>query len=56
MPKYAILCTSCNAEFVSYEKYVSHVFEKHEAQPSLRMQTKIIEKETYSANSSSSKN
>ena len=48
MPKYVILCPSCNAEFLSYEKYVSHVFEKHEDQPSLRMQAKIIKKETNS--------
>jgi len=48
MPKYVILCSSCNAEFLSYEKYVSHVLEKHEDQPSLRMQAKIIKKETNS--------
>jgi uncharacterized C2H2 Zn-finger protein len=48
MSKYVILCPSCNAEFLSYEKYVSHVFEKHEDQPSLRMQAKIIKKETNS--------
>ncbi len=56
MPRYVILCPSCSAEFLSYEKYVSHVFERHEDQPSLRMQAKIIKKETYSADSNSNKN
>jgi hypothetical protein len=45
MPKYVILCPSCNSEFISYEKYISHVFEKHQDQPSLRMQAKVIKKE-----------
>ena len=29
---------SCNSEFPSYEQYISHVFQKHEDQPSVRMQ------------------
>ena len=45
MPKYVILCPSCNSEFTSYEKYIGHVFEKHQDQPSLRMQAKVIKKE-----------
>ncbi len=56
MPRYVILCPFCSAEFLSYEKYVSHVFERHEDRPSLRMQAKIIKKETYSADSNSNKN
>ncbi|MGC2683376.1 MAG: hypothetical protein WA323_16060 [Candidatus Nitrosopolaris sp.] len=45
MPKYIVLCPSCNSEFASYEKYISHVFEKHKDQPSLRMRAKVIRKE-----------
>jgi uncharacterized C2H2 Zn-finger protein len=45
MPKYVISCPSCNAEFLSYEKYIGHVLEKHEDQPSLRMQGKVTKKE-----------
>jgi hypothetical protein len=45
MPKYLVVCHSCNSEFQSYEEYISHVFEKHEDQPSPRMQAKIIKKE-----------
>jgi uncharacterized C2H2 Zn-finger protein len=45
MPKYMVLCPSCNSEFLSYEEYISHVFEKHEDQSSVRMQAKIIKKE-----------
>jgi uncharacterized C2H2 Zn-finger protein len=32
MPKYLVVCPSCNSEFLSYEEYISHVFEKHEDQ------------------------
>ena len=45
MSKYLVVCPSCNSEFLSYEEYISHVFEKHEDQPSVRMQAKIIKKE-----------
>jgi hypothetical protein len=45
MPKYLVVCPSCNSEFLSYEEYISHVFEKHEDQPSVRMQAKIIKKD-----------
>lgn len=45
MPKYVVLCPSCNLESLSYEKYIRHVYDKHEVQPSLRMQAKIIKKE-----------
>jgi len=45
MPKYVVVCPSCNSEFKCYEEYISHVFEKHEDQPSIRMQAKIIKKE-----------
>ncbi|HET7391985.1 MAG TPA: hypothetical protein VFJ51_14295 [Nitrososphaeraceae archaeon] len=45
MTKYKVLCPSCKSEFGSYEKYVNHVFEKHEDQPSLRMRAIIIKKE-----------
>ena len=40
MPKYVVVCPLCNSEFLSYEEYISHVFQKHEDQPS-----KIIQKE-----------
>ena len=40
-----VVCPSCNSEFLSYEEYISHVFQKHEDQPSVRMQAKIIKKE-----------
>jgi uncharacterized C2H2 Zn-finger protein len=49
MPKYLVVCPSCNSEFLSYEEYISHVFEKHEEQPSIRMQAKIIMKEINEA-------
>jgi hypothetical protein len=45
MPKYLVVCPSCNSEFLSYEEYISHVFEKYEDQPSVRMQPKIMNKE-----------
>jgi uncharacterized C2H2 Zn-finger protein len=45
MPKYLVVCPSCNSEFLSYEQYTSHVFENHGDQPSIRMQAKIIKKE-----------
>jgi uncharacterized C2H2 Zn-finger protein len=45
MPKYLVVCPSCNSEFLSYEEYISHVFQKHEDQPSVRMQAKIIKKD-----------
>jgi hypothetical protein len=40
-----VKCPSCHSEFLSYEEYISHVIEKHEGQPSVRMQAKIMEKE-----------
>ena len=40
-----ILYPSCDPEFLSYEKYISHVFQKHEDQPSIRMQAKIVKKD-----------
>jgi hypothetical protein len=45
MPKYLVVCPSCNSGFLSYEEYTSHVLEKHEDQPSIRMQAKIIKKD-----------
>jgi uncharacterized C2H2 Zn-finger protein len=42
---YRVVCPACESEFTSYEKYINHVFEKHENQPSLRMKAKIIKKE-----------
>jgi uncharacterized C2H2 Zn-finger protein len=45
MPKYLVVCPSCNSEFPSYKEYISHILEKHEDQPSIRMQAKIIKKE-----------
>ena len=45
MNKYKVVCPSCNSEFENYETYIGHVFEKHEDQPSLRMQAKIVKKE-----------
>jgi uncharacterized C2H2 Zn-finger protein len=46
MNKYKVVCPSCNSEFENYEKYINHIFEKHANQPSLRMQAKIVKKET----------
>jgi uncharacterized C2H2 Zn-finger protein len=45
MPKYLVLCPSCNSEFLSHEEYINHVLEKHADQPSVRMQANIIKKE-----------
>jgi hypothetical protein len=45
MPKNLVVCPSCNPEFLTYEECISHVFEKHEDQPSVIMQAKIIKKE-----------
>ena len=45
MNKYKVVCPSCNSEFESYEKYINHVFQKHEDQPSLRMRAMIVKKE-----------
>ncbi len=45
MPKYLVVCPSCDSEFLSYAEYISHVFEKHEDQPSVRMRAKIIKKD-----------
>jgi uncharacterized C2H2 Zn-finger protein len=41
---YRVVCPACKSEFVSYEKYIDHVFQKHDNQPSLRMKAKIIKK------------
>ena len=41
---YRVVCPACESEFVSYEKYIDHVFQKHDNQPSLRMKAKIIKK------------
>jgi hypothetical protein len=56
MPKYLVVCPSCNSEFLSYEEYISHVFEKHEDQPSVRMQVKIIKKEINETSDATPKN
>jgi uncharacterized C2H2 Zn-finger protein len=46
MPKeYLVVCPSCNSKFQSYEQYISHVFEKHDDQSSLRMQARIVKNE-----------
>jgi hypothetical protein len=45
MTKYNVICRSSNSEFPSYEKYINHIFEKHEDQPSLRMRVIIVKKE-----------
>jgi hypothetical protein len=42
---YRVVCPACESEFINYEKYIDHVFEKHKDQPSLRMKAKIIKKE-----------
>ncbi len=42
---YRVVCPACESEFISYEKYINHVVQKHEIQPSLRMKAKIIKKE-----------
>jgi uncharacterized C2H2 Zn-finger protein len=41
---YRIVCPACELEFINYEKYIDHVFQKHDNQPSLRMKAKIIKK------------
>ncbi|HEY6884617.1 MAG TPA: hypothetical protein VI278_11315 [Nitrososphaeraceae archaeon] len=46
MSNYKVVCPSCNSEFQSYEKYINHVFEKHENQPSLRMRAIIVKNNT----------
>jgi hypothetical protein len=43
--KQTVLGPSSNSEFPSYEEYISHVLQKHEDQPSVRMQAKIMKKE-----------
>jgi hypothetical protein len=45
MNKYNVVCPSCNSELESYEKYIYHVFEKHEDQPSLRMRARVVKKD-----------
>jgi uncharacterized C2H2 Zn-finger protein len=45
MNKYKVVCPVCNSEFENYEKYIGHVFEKHENKPSLRMRAKVVKKE-----------
>ena len=42
MTKYNVVCPS---EFPSHEKYIDHILEKHENQPSLRMRARIVKKE-----------
>jgi uncharacterized C2H2 Zn-finger protein len=49
MNNYKVVCPSCNSEFESYEKYINHVFQKHENQPSLRMRAMIVKKEINEA-------
>jgi uncharacterized C2H2 Zn-finger protein len=44
MNKYKVVCPLCNSEFQNYEKYINHVFEKHENQPSLRMRARIVKR------------
>ena len=41
---YRVVCPACESEFINYEKYIDHVFQKHDNQPSLRMKAKIIKK------------
>jgi uncharacterized C2H2 Zn-finger protein len=45
LKNYYVACPECGSEFVSYEKYIDHVFEKHKDQPSLRMKPNISKKE-----------
>jgi uncharacterized C2H2 Zn-finger protein len=45
LKSYFVACPECDSEFVSYEKYIDHVFENHKDQPSLRMKAKIRKKE-----------
>jgi uncharacterized C2H2 Zn-finger protein len=44
MSEYKVVCPSCNSEFENYEKYIGHIFEKHENEPSLRMRARIVKK------------
>ena len=48
MPKYVVVCPLCNSEFLSYEEYISHVFQKHEDQPSVKASKN--HKEVYQRN------
>jgi uncharacterized C2H2 Zn-finger protein len=41
LKSYRVVCPACDSEFLSYEKYIDHVFQNHEDQPSLRMKAKI---------------
>lgn len=43
LKSYRVVCPACDSEFLSYEKYIDHVFQNHEDQPSLRMKAKIRE-------------
>jgi uncharacterized C2H2 Zn-finger protein len=45
LKSYFVACPECDSEFVSYEKYIDHVFENHKDQPSLRMKANIRKKE-----------
>jgi hypothetical protein len=38
---FRVVCPGCDSEFLSYEKYIDHVFLNHKDQPSLRMKVKI---------------
>lgn len=45
MNSYRVVCSACGSEFLSYEKYIDHVFESHADRPSLRMKAVIRKKE-----------
>jgi hypothetical protein len=38
---FRVVCPACDSEFLSYERFIDHVFLNHKDQPSLRMKAKI---------------
>jgi hypothetical protein len=45
LKRYRVVCPECDSEFLSYEKYMSHIFRIHEDQPSLRMKATVKKEE-----------
>jgi hypothetical protein len=45
LKSYRVVCPECDSEFMSYEKFINHVFTSHEDQPSLRMKAIVKKKE-----------
>lgn len=39
---YRVVCPACDTPFLSYEKYVNHVFKNHSDRPALRLKARIV--------------